>query len=128
MENKDGSTVQIQVPDNVAYDTQKGDMFIPQTCVGHNPAVRLSGPIFKEYAGQCPQGILTNKVSPHTQCLVTLRRQAGLAPRRAVYVWRAGLAPRRAVYECRAGLATRRAVYAGLLRSPGSCLSLKYGI
>ena len=72
MENKDGSTVQIQVPDNVAYDTQKGDMFIPQTCVVHNPAVRLSGPIFNEYAGQCPQGIFTNKVSPHKQCLVTV--------------------------------------------------------
>ena len=25
MENKDGFTVQIQVPNNVAYDTQKGD-------------------------------------------------------------------------------------------------------
>ena len=113
MENKDGSTVQIQVPDNVAYDTQKRDMFIPQTCVGYNPAVRLQGPIFNEYAGQCPQGILTNKVSPHKQCLVTLRRQAVPGTtRRAVYEWRAGLAPRRVVYECRAGLTPRRAVYA----------------
>ena len=55
MENKDGFTVQIQVPNNVAYDTQKGDTFIPQTCVGHNPAVRLSGSIFNEYALQCPE-------------------------------------------------------------------------
>ena len=125
LENKDGSTVQIQVPDNVAYDTQKGDMFIPQTCVVHDPAVRLSGPIFNEYAGQCPQGILTNKFSPHKQCLVTLRHQAapgttrracyecraGLTPRRAGYEWRAGLAPRRAGYEWRAGLTPRRVVY-----------------
>ena len=72
MENKDGSTVQIQVPDNVAYDTQKGDMFIPQTCVVHNPAVRLLGQIFNEYAGQCPQEIFTNKVSHRKQCLVTV--------------------------------------------------------
>ena len=47
VKNKDDSTVQIQVPENVAYDTQKLDMFLPQTCVGHNPAVRLSGPIFR---------------------------------------------------------------------------------
>ena len=69
-------TVQIQVRDNVAYDTQKGDMFIPQICVGYHPAVRLSGSIFKEYALQCPRRILTNKVSRRKQCLVTIRRQA----------------------------------------------------
>ena len=59
-------------------------MFIPQTCVVHNPAVRLSGPIFNEYAGQCPQGIFTNKVSPHKQCLVTVvvRLPRGLRDRR----------------------------------------------
>ena len=123
VENKDDSTVQIQVPDNVAYDTQKGEMFIPpKTCVVHNPAVRLSGPIFNEYAVQCPQGILTNKVSHRKQCLVTVRRQAARGTtRRAVYEWRAGLAPRRAVYVWRAGLAPRRAVYewrAGLYEAP----------
>ena len=87
--NAKGYTVQLQVPDNVAYDTQSGDMFIPQSCVGNNPSVCISGPIYNEYGLLCPRGILTNKISHRKQCFVTVRRH--VPPEYAIRELKAGM-------------------------------------
>ena len=66
-------TMQLRLPPMVAYNTRVGSMFLPRNCVGRDPAICMSGPIYNNYGLRCPRGVLTNDDSHRKQCFVTVR-------------------------------------------------------
>ena len=62
----------LQVPTDLAYDTEGGHMFIPQDCVGTQPSVCHTGAVFSSEGLTCPRGILTNCSSLRKTCQVTI--------------------------------------------------------
>ena len=68
--------MQLRVPPTVAYNTRVGTMFLPRNCVGRDPAICMSGPIYNNYGLRCPRGVLTNDDSHRKQCFVTVRGNA----------------------------------------------------
>ena len=43
--NGSGHTLQVQTPEDVAVDTQRGRIFEPHDCAGNEPSICRSGPI-----------------------------------------------------------------------------------
>ena len=69
-------TMQLRLPPTVAYNTRVGSMFLPRNCVGRDPAICMSGPIYNNNGLRCPRGVLTNDDSHRKQCFVTVRGNA----------------------------------------------------
>ena len=44
--NGSGHTLQVQTPEDVAVDTQRGGIFEPHDCAGNEPTICRSGPIY----------------------------------------------------------------------------------
>ena len=68
--------MQLRLPPTVAYNTRVGSMFLPRNCVGRDPAICMSGPIYNNNGLRCPRGVLTNDDSHRKQCFVTVRGNA----------------------------------------------------
>ena len=75
--NASGYSLQIQVPTDLAYDTEGGDMFIPHDCLGRDPSICKTGPVFTKDGLTCPRGILTNNQALRNTCQVTINRSPG---------------------------------------------------
>ena len=86
---------QLQLPRDVAVSTDSGDLFVPQNCVGHQPAICVAGPLFSSQRYQCPRGVLTGDAQLRHTCQVTLRHRVAnntiieeITPGQAVIVTR----------------------------------------
>ena len=75
--NASSYSLQIQVPTDLAYDTEGGDMFIPHDCLGRDPSICKTGPVFTKEVLTCPRGILTNNQAFRNTCQVTINRSPG---------------------------------------------------
>ena len=67
-------TIQLQTPHDVAFHTTTGGIFTPRGCIGSNPAICRTGPIYNRNSMQCPRGILTGEKSLRAFCAVTIAR------------------------------------------------------
>ena len=90
-----GYYTQLQLPRDVAVSTDSGDLFVPQNCVGHQPAICVAGPIFSSQRYQCPRGVLTGDAQLRHTCQVTLQHRVAnntiieeITPGQAVIVTR----------------------------------------
>ena len=70
-----GHTLQIQTPEDVAVDTQRGGIFEPHDCAGNEPAICRLGPIYGRGRLLCTRGILNGDVIQHASCLFTAARE-----------------------------------------------------
>ena len=70
-----GYYTQLQLPRDVAVSTDSGDLFVPQNCVGHQPAICVAGPLFSSQRYQCPRGVLTGDAQLRHTCQVTLQHR-----------------------------------------------------
>ena len=61
--------------ENVAVDTQRGGIFEPHDCVGNEPAICRSGPIYGRGRLLCTRGILNGDVTQRGSCLFTAARE-----------------------------------------------------
>ena len=68
------TTLQIELPPQIAYDTRQGLMFVPHTCVGRRPQICHTGPIYQKNHFSCIRGVLTNDVTLRDTCKVTIHR------------------------------------------------------
>ena len=73
MSNTSDLVVHIQVPEVVAFDTRTGGMFRPQNCMGLNPLICRTGPIFREGQMTCPRGIISGQKQQRLQCEVVMQ-------------------------------------------------------
>lgn len=62
------SSIVLRVHSPVSMDTQSGDIFQPQHCIGHNPMVCRKGPVYQDSRLVCERGILTEDQSKRDQC------------------------------------------------------------
>ena len=90
-----GYYAQLQLPWDVAVSTDSGDLFVPQNCVGHQPAICVAGPLFSFQRYQCPRGVLTGDAQLRHTCQVTLQHRVAnntiieeITPGQAVIVTR----------------------------------------
>ena len=69
-----GFSLELQIPTDIAYDTIGGTMYVPYECLGTNPEICKTGPIYGKSGLTCPRGILTNKYALRKTCRITIRR------------------------------------------------------
>ena len=67
-------TVQLDVNADIAFDTRDGGMFYPKTCVGHNPRVCATGPVYNTKAETCIRGIVTGHRTDRHVCNMIIRK------------------------------------------------------
>jgi len=67
-----GTTLQLSCEGIVVVETTNGDLFNPSHCIGHNPIVCHSGPIFDVTKKTCVRGILNGETKLHKECDVIL--------------------------------------------------------
>lgn len=72
--NSSGLSAQIEDIGDIGFDTEGGGMFQPHSCIGREPMICRTGPIFDLTRMQCPRGILTGDNKERTMCKVTIRR------------------------------------------------------
>ena len=73
--NGSGHNLQVQTPEDVAVDTQRGGIFEPHDCAGNEPAICRSGPIYGRGRLLCARGILNGDVKQRASCLFTAARE-----------------------------------------------------
>ena len=66
--------MQLQVPNDIAFHTETGGIFKPTSCLGDNPAICRTGPIFYRTMMKCSRGILTGDPQLRRQCYVTITK------------------------------------------------------
>ena len=66
--------LQMQMPGNVAYDTTDGLVFKPYRCMGRNPEICYTGPIYAKTHFSCLHGVLTNNAALRDTCTLTIHR------------------------------------------------------
>ena len=69
-----GVSLELEIPADIAYDTIGGTMYVPYECLGTNPEICKTGPIYGKSGLTCPRGILTNKYALRKTCRITIRR------------------------------------------------------
>ena len=69
-----GFSLELELPADIAYDTVGGTMFVPYDCLGTNPEICKTGPIYGKSGLTCPRGILTNEYALRKSCRITIRR------------------------------------------------------
>ena len=67
-------TVKLQSPEDVAVDTRTGGIFEPHSCLGANPAICRTGPIYGQGRLMCPRGILNGNTQQRQVCEVTVSK------------------------------------------------------
>ena len=65
---------QLQVPSDIAFHTETGGIFSPTGCMGENPAICRTGPIFDRTMMKCSRGILTGEAQLRRHCYVTISK------------------------------------------------------
>ena len=67
-------TMQIDVNTEIALNTRDGDMFYPKACIGRNPTVCATGPVYNTEHEQCIRGIITGRRTDRNVCRVIIRK------------------------------------------------------
>ena len=62
------------MPSDIAYDTKDGLIFIPNRCVGKEPQICHTGPVYGKTHLSCVRGVLTNNVALRDTCKLTIHR------------------------------------------------------
>ena len=65
---------QLQVTTDIAFHTETGGIFKPTGCLGNNPAICRTGPIFDRTMMKCSRGILTGEPQLRRHCSVTITK------------------------------------------------------
>ena len=65
---------QLQVPSDIAFHTETGGIFSPTACLGNNPEICRTGPIFDRSMMKCSRGILTGETQLRRHCYVTITK------------------------------------------------------
>ena len=73
--NGSSHTIQVQTPEDVAVDMQRGGIFEPHVCAGNEPAICRSGAIYGRGRLLCIRGILNGDVTQRASCLFTAARE-----------------------------------------------------
>ena len=66
-------TVELDINTEVAFNTKDGGMFYPHSCIGHNPTVCSTGPIYNSEKDQCARGIVTGRTQDRNVCNIVIR-------------------------------------------------------
>ena len=77
--NGSDHTLNVQIPEDVAVDTQRGGIFEPHDCAGNEPAICRSGPIYGKGRLLCTLGILNGDDTQRASCLFTAARETSPA-------------------------------------------------
>ena len=77
--NGSDHTLTVQIPDDVAVDTQRGGIFEPHDCAGNDSAICRSGPIYGKGRLLCTRGILNGDDTQRASCLFTAARETSPA-------------------------------------------------
>ena len=72
--NDSSISVQLQVPNDIAFDTKTGGIFQPTACQGSKPAICRSGPIYDRSRLRCPRGVISGEDALRQKCRVTLTK------------------------------------------------------
>ena len=75
--NSTDADVMLQLPNEIALNTENGDLFEPANCRGQRPAICRTGPIYDQTRFPCARGILTNGDALRTKCKVTITKTDG---------------------------------------------------
>jgi hypothetical protein len=67
------STVQIQLPEDVAMDTQRGGVFEPKGCIGDHPAVCRTGPVYSQGHLLCARSVISGDTAQRSECPIEIR-------------------------------------------------------
>ena len=62
------NAIQIKVQSPIAFDTEEGTAFVPTHCIGHNPSVCRTGPIYADTHFSCERGILSQNHELREMC------------------------------------------------------------
>jgi hypothetical protein len=73
--NDGEAVIHLQVPPEVALDTMTGGMFYPRGCVGHNPLICRTGPVYRKGQMSCPRGIISGDKQQRLRCEVTIQTE-----------------------------------------------------
>lgn len=63
-------SAKLEVPEHLGFNTETGELFLPQFCQGENPSVCRSGPVYQSNRLQCPRGVLTGVKALNKYCTV----------------------------------------------------------
>ena len=66
--------LQFEMPSDIAYDTKDGLMFTPNKCVGKEPQICHTGPVYGRTHFSCIRGVLTNNAALRDTCKITIHR------------------------------------------------------
>ena len=72
--NTTGLWVQISTPSDVAFHTTTGALFEPKDCIGANPAICRTGPLFERNVLDCPRGLLQGNKMLHKKCPLNIHK------------------------------------------------------
>ena len=72
--NTSDYTLKIQVPSAVAIDTRHGGIFEPHTCIGSQPGICRTGPVYGAGRLLCARSILNGDSNHYQSCAVTVTR------------------------------------------------------
>ena len=70
-------TVKLNIDPYLAMDTVSGNLFRPDSCVGHGPSACRTGPEFGPSMLTCARGLLTNRQDLIKTCKVNVERYDG---------------------------------------------------
>ena len=62
------NAIQIKVQSPIAFDTEEGTAFVPTHCIGHNPSVCRTGPIYADTHFSCERGIISQNHELREMC------------------------------------------------------------
>ena len=58
----------------MALNTEAGGIFEPHSCIGHQPAICLTGPVYGKESLLCPRGIINGDRILRQNCKLTLHK------------------------------------------------------
>ena len=74
-------TIEIMSPEDVALDTRTGGIFEPHSCLGKEPAICRTGPVFGAGRLTCPRGIINGDPKQRRGCVARLRKHSDATTR-----------------------------------------------
>ena len=64
--------IKLKVPADVAFHTETGGLFEPNSCLGTRPAICHTGPVYDRTRFRCARGVLTSESNLQGECKVTM--------------------------------------------------------
>jgi hypothetical protein len=61
-------TIQLSVGEDIAVHTTAGYIFKPESCVGFNPQICQTGPLYQQSSFECERGIMTAHQDDRSKC------------------------------------------------------------